>query len=180
MIKKSKGFTLIELLVVISIIGLLSSVVLASLNTARGKARDARRKQDLTQIRTALELYYDTYGGYPSSAWPNLDYRIPASLALEPKMLNFISAVSSDPVPPGNCYNTQYTYISNSYNNGAVANSQGYTNANATTYVLYATLENQNVSNVGTVPGSIDAFMRSYAGQCGSSAIPNYRLGQYN
>lgn len=59
---KSKGFTLIELLVVISIIGLLSSVVLASLNTARVKARDARRKADLAQIRTALHLYYDKNG----------------------------------------------------------------------------------------------------------------------
>lgn len=60
-----RGFTLIELLVVISIIGVLSSVVLASLNTARMKARDTHRKATLKQIETALELYYDTYGAYP-------------------------------------------------------------------------------------------------------------------
>lgn len=60
----SKGFTLIELLVVVAIIGILSSVVLASLNSARAKARDARRKSDLTQIRTAMEMYYDKYGTY--------------------------------------------------------------------------------------------------------------------
>jgi type II secretion system protein G len=66
-----KGFTLIELLVVIAIIGLLSSVVMASLNSARAKARDARRISDLRQIRTALELYYDDHNGtYPSmSGW---------------------------------------------------------------------------------------------------------------
>ena len=54
------GFTLIELMVVISIIGLLSSIILASLNAARAKARDIRRMQDLNQIRTAMFLYYDT------------------------------------------------------------------------------------------------------------------------
>lgn len=57
--KESRGFTLIELLVVIAIIGMLSSVVLASLNSAREKSRDARRLADLRQIQTALELKYD-------------------------------------------------------------------------------------------------------------------------
>jgi prepilin-type N-terminal cleavage/methylation domain-containing protein len=61
-----RGFTLIELLVVIAIIGVLSSVVLSSLNTARAKARDASRAQTISQIQTALELYYDSYNGYPS------------------------------------------------------------------------------------------------------------------
>jgi len=50
------GFTLIELLVVISIIGLLSSIVLTSVNSARSKARNAREKVDVKQIITALEL----------------------------------------------------------------------------------------------------------------------------
>jgi len=62
-----KGFTLIELLVVIAIIGILSSVVLASLNTARSKSRDAKRISDVKQIQLALELYYDQNGSYPTS-----------------------------------------------------------------------------------------------------------------
>ncbi len=63
---KNRGFTLIELLVVIAVIGILASVVLASLNSARAKARDARRLADTKQIRTALEFYYDAYGNYPA------------------------------------------------------------------------------------------------------------------
>ena len=54
-------------MVVISIIGLLSSIILASLNAARAKAQDAQRLQSIRQIQTALELYFHTYGRYPSS-----------------------------------------------------------------------------------------------------------------
>jgi prepilin-type N-terminal cleavage/methylation domain-containing protein len=57
------GFTLIELLVVIAIIGILASIVLASLNTARKKSRDVRRVADLDQIRLANELFFDSNGG---------------------------------------------------------------------------------------------------------------------
>ncbi len=60
-----RGFTLIELLVVISIIGLLASVVLVSLNNTRVKGRDAKRAADIRQIATALELYNSDNGHYP-------------------------------------------------------------------------------------------------------------------
>ncbi len=70
-----RGFTLIELLVVIAIIGLLSSVVLASLNTARGKAKDAAIKEAVHQLSTVMALNYDDYGSYCqlSSSWSSRD-----------------------------------------------------------------------------------------------------------
>lgn len=63
----NRGFTLIELLVVIAIIGILSSVVLASLNTARGKARDTTRLSDMHTLQTALALYMSDSSTYPNS-----------------------------------------------------------------------------------------------------------------
>ncbi len=66
MINKSRGFTLIELLVVIGIIGILASITIAGLNTARSKARDARRISELRNIGIALENYASAHNGmYP-------------------------------------------------------------------------------------------------------------------
>lgn len=59
-----KGFTLIELLVVVAIIGILASVVLSSLNTARAKGADAAIKANLANIRAQAEILYDGSGCY--------------------------------------------------------------------------------------------------------------------
>ena len=62
------GFTLIELLVVVAIIGLLSTLSILALNSARARARDAKRVADVKQIQTALEMYYNDMGNYPLTA----------------------------------------------------------------------------------------------------------------
>ena len=88
-----KGFTLIELLVVIAIIGVLASIVLASLNTARRKSRDTRRIADINQLRLALELYFDALATYP------------VGTSLAPLASTYIPAIPADPL--GNAYNYQ-------------------------------------------------------------------------
>ena len=94
-----RGFTLIELLVVIAIIGILSSIVLASLNTARLKSRDARRIADLKQLQLAMQLFYDANSSYPTTTLA----------ALAP---TYIQTIPKDPV--GNV-----SYYFDSLNSGA-------------------------------------------------------------
>jgi len=65
---KQRGFTLIELLVVIFIIGILATFLISNLAGFRARARDARRKSDLQQIKSSLILYYSIYREYPESS----------------------------------------------------------------------------------------------------------------
>lgn len=141
-IQPQQGFTLIELLVVIAIISLISSIVLASLNSAKMKARDARRIQDLSQIRTALELYYNENGYYPKiSRWATSE---PTSYdsgtgwtSLQNALSEFMSKLPGDPKPTGSSgpwSNGNYHYAYGASSNGQI-------------YDLVAQLENQSNEN---------------------------------
>lgn len=91
-----RGFTLIELLVVIAIIALLSTVVLASLNSARTKANDAKVRSDMAQVRTALQFYYDKHGYFPAN--PNPGTGVPIDQALQPLVTEgFIPGLPQSP-----------------------------------------------------------------------------------
>ena len=63
--KQNGGFTLIELLVVIFILGILATLIISNLQGARQRARDASKKTELTNLKTALRLYYNDYQKYP-------------------------------------------------------------------------------------------------------------------
>lgn len=65
---QNRAFTLIELLVVIAIIGILTAVGLGNYKSSQIKARDAKRKSDLSQIQKGLEMYYNDKGKYPTSS----------------------------------------------------------------------------------------------------------------
>lgn len=69
--KQSEGFTLVELLVVVAIIGILSSVVIASLNTARTKGANAGIKANLATIRAQAEILYDGDSDYDAVCGAN-------------------------------------------------------------------------------------------------------------
>ncbi len=113
------GFTLIELLVVIAIIGLLASIVLIGLMSARQKGRNAKRLADMVQINNGMELFNAYFKGYPSptAGMPNSDIN------------QFMSTVPRDPAagdgvcdglvypsgsvdqPPANTSAGQYYYV---------------------------------------------------------------------
>ena len=134
--RAEKGFTLIELLVVVAIIGLLSSIVLASLNTARAKARDARRLADMKQLQLALELYYDVNNQYPPDTVSTLVQNMNTGSA---DITPYINPLPKDPTYTGvNGYR---------YRKSNVSGQQSYT--------MLARLEknNGNWCSIGTSPG---------------------------
>jgi len=125
--KKQKGFTLIELLVVIAIIAILSTVVMAGLNSARSKGRDAKRLSDIKQLQTALELCFDAGAGYPTTT-------VAAGAAG-----TVMSAMST-------CNGTAFsTYMNPMPTPPAPGVGYGYTGT-ATTYGITFTLEGQSGS----------------------------------
>jgi general secretion pathway protein G len=71
--KTKSGFTLIELIIVITIIGVLATLVINNLNDARSRARDAKKKQELANFKTALRMYYNDYQTYPNDTAGNTD-----------------------------------------------------------------------------------------------------------
>ena len=102
--KHSNGFTLVELLVVISIITLLASVVLTSLNSARAKARDAQRKENLHQMETALRIYFldnndfPHCGLYDGGGWTARSTELYWSACMTPIMSKYIPVMPIDPI----------------------------------------------------------------------------------
>lgn len=63
-----KGFTLIEILITVTIIAILTAIGIVSYNSVNKRARDAKRKSDLEQIRSALEIFRNDFGSYPGTA----------------------------------------------------------------------------------------------------------------
>lgn len=105
----ARGFTMLEVLVVVAIIALLASIILASLNIAKQRGRDARRINDVRELQNALTLYTVTAGHFPiATATTTLTDSDPISSALVSS--NNIPGPALDPLYPVRAY----TYKSNS------------------------------------------------------------------
>lgn len=108
--KMKKGFTLIELLVVITIMGILMGILLVSYQGARVSARDGKRKADLEQIRSALQMYHSDCGVYPSG----LDFSGSGSLIGQEDACdgnNYMTQIPQDPLSGAN-YTYKYKLLS--------------------------------------------------------------------
>lgn len=154
---QKRGFTLIELLVVIAIIGILATIVLAAVNSATSRARDAQRKSDLHQASIALELYFAAHGTYivagtGSSGGGNgwfsyIGGAYPKTVA---RGLVDDGTITKEIVDPSGVRTT------------SAAHSGYMINATATHYTLWANLENPSAEDIAT------------QNTCNSNAYDNY------
>jgi len=129
-----KGFTLIELLVVIAIIGLLSTLAVVALGSARTKSHDAKRLSDVKQVQTALELYFTDNNGYPTATAATLGATTYACL-------------NASGFAATGCSNPYMGKVPTDPRDGTYS----YTSAASTTYTITASLEGTMSGMSGTI-----------------------------
>jgi prepilin-type N-terminal cleavage/methylation domain-containing protein len=155
---KRMAFTLVELLVVIAIIGLISTTAVVSLNNARSKARDTKRIADMKQIKTAIDIYYEDNGSYPTCGntlcTTTGAYGDFTTLGIKPTYMGNI------PKDPKNI-DGQYGYYY----------AAGYTNSTNCTY---------SVSSGGYILGTRLENPTGFSSSCGGSTYNGWNNSQLN
>jgi len=152
--KNKKGFTLIELLVVIAIIGLLSTLSVLALNSARARSRDAKRIADVKQIQTALEMYYNDNNNYPSTL-DALASTTPPLMRVVPKAPLPADGICKDGTAPNNNTYT-YAYSSVAAGSGGGSSSSSYT----LTYCLGADTGNVKSGSQIASPAGVASVLK--------------------
>lgn len=157
--RRQKGFSLIELLVVIAIIGILGSIILSSVNSVRVKARDVKRKAEISSIGRLI-----TVSCYLPSAGPgeyDLTDLIAELASSNPQYASYISRIPKDPSAPSSGTESLYMYTVDTNKKCAV----------------YANLENENeavtLANISTpTPGGGTGVLEALAD--GWNGSPKY------
>jgi len=140
---KKRGFTLVEILVIVVIIGVLASLSFITLNSVRGKARDAKRISDIRQIQSILEMYRNNNDTYPSILTPGASLVGPNGQTYISRIPNALS------VPDGDCVSDDYIYT-----------SSDPANTYTITYCLGGAVQSAGPGDCTAVPGQICAIGR--------------------
>lgn len=138
---KEKGFTLIELLIVIAIIAIIISFAVPNFLGARQRANDTRKKAEMTQLKSALRLYYNDYNKYPADNAPGPQYTVIKGCGDEG--VSACSSTGGEFSAGGTIYMRKLPY----YTTGTMSYYQIDSGDN---FCLKANLENQSDSDIAS------------------------------
>lgn len=152
-IMKRKGFTLVELILVMALLAILAIMLIGNFNASLKKGRDAQRKNDLSQLQKALEIYYEDNKSYPS-------FTSIFNKKLCPNDICTVGGITYMVKTPSDPTTTKYKYV---YYPAPAQN--GITSY----YYLYSYIENDQDQGPNVSMGGYDDPFGGSTTECGAS-----------